>query len=93
MYVYLPGIYACPVPIKTSFMFKCAEEDGDVRIEAFIQKTFDWYCKAVENTEDHFRYLYSLVLTDPPSTFPGGMVGIEQPIGKRRWDLSLLYLT
>lgn len=49
---------------KTSFMFKCAETDGDIRIEAFIQKAFKWYCKEMETTEDHGRYLYTLISSD-----------------------------
>ena len=34
----------------------------------FIQKAFDWYCKAVESTEDHSRYLYTLVCQRPKAS-------------------------
>lgn len=72
-------------PEQTAFMFKCAEKDGDVRIEAFIQKAFAWYCEAVERTEDHSRYLYTLVSTGRPSMVPGWSGGGgEDPVGERR---------
>lgn len=69
---------------QTSFLFKCAEQDGDVRIGAFIQKAFDWYCKAMECTEDNSRYLYTLISTSglPKSSGGGDGSDSEGPLRK-----------
>ena len=40
-------------------MFASHKSDGDLRIQAFLNKAFLWYCKAMESTEDHFRYYYT----------------------------------
>eukprot|EP00904_Undaria_pinnatifida_P012172 jgi/Undpi1/8085/HiC_scaffold_24.g10557.m1 len=76
---------------QTSFLFKCAKQDGDERIEGFIQKAFDWYCKAVESTEDHSRYLYTLV-SDPSPMGPWGAASHEDAAQKacsyKRFKLS-----
>ncbi|CAN0119203.1 unnamed protein product [Scytosiphon promiscuus] len=45
----------------TSHHFKCAEWDGDKRIDAFIRKAFAWYCHEMKCTEDQGRYLYTLI--------------------------------
>ncbi|CAN0252493.1 unnamed protein product, partial [Laminaria digitata] len=42
-----------------TFTFASHKKDGDVRIQAFLNKAFLWYCKAMESTEDHFRYYYT----------------------------------
>lgn len=44
--------------------------DGDLRIQAFLDKAFLWYLKAMESTEDNSRYLYNL-LTEPKGTSGG----------------------
>lgn len=83
--VYVVAGARTPFPGQTTFMFKSAEQDGDVRIEAFIQKAFVWYCKAVESTEDHSRYLYTLVSTGRPPMVPGlSGGGGEDPVRDRR---------
>ncbi|CAN0406470.1 unnamed protein product [Scytosiphon promiscuus] len=46
-----------PSTKQTSHHFKCAEWDGDKRIEAFIRKAFAWYCHEMKCTEDQGRYL------------------------------------
>eukprot|EP00904_Undaria_pinnatifida_P012176 jgi/Undpi1/8089/HiC_scaffold_24.g10561.m1 len=76
---------------KTSYLFKCAEQDGDVRIQAFIHKAFDWYCKAMECTEDNSRYLYTLISTNGASKMEGMGEGNdgEGPVRKyKRYKLS-----
>lgn len=42
-----------------------------MRIQAFIHKAFDWYCKAMECTEDNSRYLYTLISTSGASKMEG----------------------
>eukprot|EP00904_Undaria_pinnatifida_P012125 jgi/Undpi1/8042/HiC_scaffold_24.g10514.m1 len=51
---------------KVTFMFASNKADGDLRIQDFMNKAFLWYCKAMESTEDHFRYYYT-PLTDGPT--------------------------
>lgn len=46
-------------PFQVIFTFASSESDGDLRIEAFLNKAFLWYCKAMESTEDHYRYYYT----------------------------------
>lgn len=41
------------------FTFASSKSDGDLRIEAFLNKAFLWYCMAMESIEDHFRYYYT----------------------------------
>ena len=41
------------------FTFASSKSDGDLRIEAFLNKAFLWYCEAMKSTEDHFRYYYT----------------------------------
>ena len=45
--------------VQVTFMFASHKSDGDLRIQAFLNKAFLWYCKAMESTEDHFRYYYT----------------------------------
>eukprot|EP00903_Cladosiphon_okamuranus_P014647 g13582.t1 len=72
---------------KTSFVFKCAARDGDARIESFIQKAFAWYCKEMKSTEDHGRYLYTLISKDAMSA--GGANEPDGPMRKyKRYRLS-----
>lgn len=60
---------ALGVAVQVTFMFASDKSDGDVRIQTFLNKAFLWYCKAIESTEDHFRY-YFMPLTE-------GNAGIE----------------
>ena len=45
--------------VQVTFIFASHKSDGDLRIQAFLNKAFLWYCKAMESTEDHFRYYYT----------------------------------
>lgn len=53
-----------------TFTFACAKRDGDLHVQAFLDKAFLWYLKAMESTEDNSRYLYNL-LTEPKGTSGG----------------------
>lgn len=64
------GNLHCVILSQMSYMLKCYESDGDARIEAFIQKAFQWYCKEMKSTEDQGRYLYTLISDD--SAEPSG---------------------
>ena len=82
----LGDISCIPFSKQTSYLFKCAEQDGDVRIRMFIQKAFDWYCKAMESTEDNSRYLYTLISTggmlEPEPSGWGDECDCEGPVRK-----------
>lgn len=67
----LPLLSLVLLVLQMSYLFMCAEMDGDERIEAFIKKAFAWYCTAMESTEDHGRYLYTLISKEGLSTSEG----------------------
>lgn len=46
---------------KMTFMLVCDKPDGDLRIQAFVNRAFEWYREAVKSTEDNSRYLYNLM--------------------------------
>ena len=75
-----------PILKQMSFLFKCAEQDGDERIRVFIQKAFDWYCKVLESTEDHTRYLYTTVVSEDRRSKPSDGWGDDEgeAVKKRR---------
>lgn len=51
-------------------MLRCQKSDGDLRIQAFMNRAFQWYHEAMRSTEDNSRYLYNMLSeTNAP---PGG---------------------
>lgn len=76
----------------------CARPNGDKIIQTFIDKAFAWYREAMEKTEDHARYLFtllsqeqseSMVKANPEAAhlFPRGsravMLGTKRPSDHR----------
>ncbi|CAM9201239.1 unnamed protein product, partial [Sphacelaria rigidula] len=53
------------------YMFLCARENGDKVIQAFVDKAFTWYREAMENTEDHSRYLFTLLSENQSDSLTG----------------------
>lgn len=57
--------------IKTNsvvaYKFWCDRAEGDVKIEAFINKAYEWYTEEMKLTEDHARYTFNLVAVPQPS--------------------------
>ena len=43
------------------FKFWSEKEDGEVRIQGFIDDAFAWYTKEMEKTKDNSRYMYSMM--------------------------------
>lgn len=57
----LPHFPPPPQNKKMTFMLVCDKPDGDLRIQAFVNRAFQWYRDAVKSTEDNSRYLYNLM--------------------------------
>ncbi|CAN0083822.1 unnamed protein product, partial [Ectocarpus sp. 8 AP-2014] len=73
---------------KTTYHFRCSERDGDERIDKFVQKAFRWYCEEMKSTEDHGRYLYTLIANEGFASSAGKDKG-EGPVRKyKRYRLS-----
>ncbi|CAM9180173.1 unnamed protein product [Ectocarpus sp. 4 AP-2014] len=73
---------------KTTYHFRCSERDGDERIDKFVQKAFRWYCEEMKSTEDHGRYLYTLIANEGFASSPG-KDNREGPVRKyKRYRLS-----
>ncbi|CAN0433199.1 unnamed protein product [Ascophyllum nodosum] len=70
------------------FAFRCTEWDGDVRIDAFIRKAFQWYCKEIAATEDRGRYLYTLNSSGDKLTNGAGDGGDGAGCKYKRYRLS-----
>lgn len=50
------------------YHFWCDKKEGNLRIQEFVNKAYEWYAAEMESTEDHARYMYSLVSNpEPPS--------------------------
>ncbi|CAM9298105.1 unnamed protein product, partial [Scytosiphon promiscuus] len=48
------------------YTFRCARRAGNQKVEAFINKAFEWYIGEMRSTEDNARYMYKPVAAPPP---------------------------
>ena len=59
------------------YSFWCGGREGHRKIQAFINKAYSWYAEEMKSTEDHSRYMYTLVAEPEP-------VGKPQKPGQSR---------
>eukprot|EP00752_Nemacystus_decipiens_P016297 g14574.t1 len=65
------------------YTFQCARPRGNAKVKAFINAAYDWYTEEMKSTEDHARYMYSLIAQpEPPKLGPG--VDVEYNPSARR---------
>ncbi|CAM9351235.1 unnamed protein product [Ascophyllum nodosum] len=79
---YSPGGRALPGDVKKvmtmiRYSFWCGGREGHRKIQAFINKAYSWYAEEMKSTEDHSRYMYTLVAEPEP-------VGKPQKPGQSR---------
>ena len=55
------------VMITIRYSFWCGGREGHRKIQAFINKAYSWYAEEMKSTEDHSRYMYTLVATPEPA--------------------------
>ena len=48
------------------YHFWCGGREGHRKIQAFINKAYSWYAEEMKSTEDHSRYMYTLVTEPEP---------------------------
>ncbi|CAN0187717.1 unnamed protein product, partial [Discosporangium mesarthrocarpum] len=74
-----------------SFHFRCSEKDGNLRIDSFMAKAFDWYKDEMAKDEDSGRHLYSLItnwIEDGNCAGDEGVGSIENCRRYKRYKLS-----
>ena len=49
------------------YSFWCGGREGHRKIQAFINKAYGWYAEEMKSTEDHSRYMYTLVAAPEPA--------------------------
>ncbi|CAM9351159.1 unnamed protein product [Ascophyllum nodosum] len=68
----LRGLCAASDPLKKvvtmiRYSFWCGGREGHRKIQAFINKAYGWYAEEMKSTEDHSRYMYTLVAAPEPA--------------------------
>ncbi|CAN0107280.1 unnamed protein product [Ectocarpus sp. 12 AP-2014] len=59
--------------------FRCDRQGGNIKVKDFIQKAYEWYTDEMKSTEDHSRYMYSLIAQPEPARSRLGIGGVEFP--------------
>ncbi|CAM9204899.1 unnamed protein product [Ectocarpus sp. 6 AP-2014] len=59
--------------------FRCDRQGGNTKVKDFIQKAYEWYTDEMKSTEDHSRYMYSLIAQPEPARSRLGIGGVEFP--------------
>lgn len=56
----------CFITFQVRHHFLCYGLEGNMKIRAFIDEAFQWYCEEMKSTEDNSRYMYVLIALPKP---------------------------